>query len=310
MFSLARRCVETYRPSTKIAFLVLLFVASNKALAQMPGQGSLELLDINTAPAVVWEGRPFEIVSSGYNLATETSARVDLETNTITVGLPGYNCFSAGNPPYPPNEFPTVDRAPVAGLPAGTYTVEALWGPDCFNDTVSLTREIMVYPNTPDITFYHESPAEGEVVSGVSVIRGWACFPRDRGEVGEITFTLGESGFHFPLPHGSVRQDTAEVCGDYDPFFEPVLTGYGAVIYWPTTGPEEERSITLYHEGEVMDSVNFFVAQPPATDVPEDSGFRKGAEGEYVVENFLGTEEVVTIRWSEAAQNFVIVDYR
>lgn len=59
----------------------------------------------------------------------------------------------------------------------------------------------------------------------------------------------------------------------------------------------------------IADSVNSTVVRPPPTSVPEDVGFRKRAEGEYVIDEFLVTGESVIIRWSEADQNFIIVDY-
>jgi hypothetical protein len=67
--------------------------------------------------------------------------------------------------------------------------------------------------------------------------------------------------------------------------------------------------MTIYLDGQPVDSVDFFVAQPPPGERPEDAGFRKGAEGEYVLEQLLDTDVTVIIRWSEADQKFILVEY-
>ena len=90
--------------------------------------------------------------------------------------------------------------------------------------------------------------------------------------------------------------------------FDPVHSGYGGIFYWGSFG-DGAHTFTLYIDGREVESFEFFIAEPPPTENPEDLGFRKGASGEYVIENFLGTDETVTIRWSEANQNFIIVDY-
>jgi len=88
-----------------------------------------------------------------------------------------------------------------------------------------------------------------------------------------------------------------------------VPTGCGGVIYWQIVGGDGDHTLTIYIDGDEVDTVNFTIAAPPPTTVPEDLGFRKGAEGEYIVDEFLGADESVVIRWSEADQNFIIVEY-
>lgn len=253
------------------------------------------------------EGQNFELVFSGYNLTVPFEGVTVVEGDTIRVSNPSQSCFSAGNPPHPPNDKPSVIAVPIDGLLAGTYQIDGDWGQDCFGQFASIESEIVVYPNSPDVIFNHESPEDGQVVSGVSIIRGWACYPEGKGQVGEVSFTIDDSDFHFPLPHGSIRQDTLEACG-YSTL-DVSRTGYGGVVYWPTVGSGGEHTLTIYIDGEEADSVSFIIVEPPPTSVPEDVGFRKGAEGEYVIDSFLGTHESVTIRWSAADQNFIITEY-
>jgi hypothetical protein len=278
------------------------------AWSQPTGPGTYELLAVNTQPPVISAEQNFALVFSGYNIDMPADATYTIEGDVIRVVGGDWACFAAGNPPHPPNDRPSIVTVPVSGLPAGTYQVEGDWGEDCHNQIASIESEITVYPNSQTVKYFHESPAEGDVVSGVNVIRGWACYPEGKGQIGEVTYTIDDYyEYHFPLPYGSVRQDTVDVCGlEYG---DVAKTGYGGVVYWPTIADEGDHTLTIYIDGKEVDSVNFTVASPPPTSVPEDVGFRKGAEGEYVIDAFLGTGESVIIRWSEADQNFIIVDY-
>lgn len=276
------------------------------------GPGTFEILSVNSQPAAISEGQAFRLILSGYNLDFVAGAdglgveglSVEVVGDTIFLSKPGGSCF-ATPPAIPPNDAPSNMIVPVDGLPAGTYTLDVFVESGCWGPT-SFTGEVSVFPNAQAAKFFHESPASGDVVSGVGVIRGWACYFGGRGQVGAVTYTLDDHPLHFDLPYGALRTDTADACG-YE-HGDSTNTGYGGVFYWGHLA-DGEHTLTLYLDGEEMDSVTFSVAEPPPTDIPEDVGFRKGAEGEYVVETFLGTEETVTIRWSEADQNFIIVDY-
>jgi len=275
------------------------------AWSQPSEVGTYELLDVSSQPAVVSAEQRFELVFSGYNLASIYG--YEIEGNVIRVFDNGRGCFSAGNPPYPPNDRPSIATVLIEGLSAGTYQVVADWGEDCFGQSAFIEREIVIYPNSRAVRHNHESPANGDVVSGVNVIRGWACYPGGQGQVGEVTYTVDDNPLHFPLPYGSIRQDTVDACGLEHG--DAAKTGYGAVVYWPWAAGGGEHTLTIHIDGNAVERVSFTVASPPPTSVPEDVGYRKGAAGEYIIDGFLGTQESVTIRWSEADQNFIIVDY-
>lgn len=283
-----------------------ILMVSMGARGQTPAGGTYEVQSVGTQPAAVSEGQNFELVLSGYNLnhlGIGGSGAATVEGDIIWVNRVDIPCFSVPYPPPPANEHPSVAAVPISGLPSGTYRVAGEWGNTCQNQAASIETEIVIYPNSETPKFNHESPASGQVVSGVGVIRGWACYYRGKGQIGKVTFTIDENEFHFPLPHGSVREDTWEVC-DYG-----LQNGYGGVVYWPIIGNSGDHTLTIYIDGEEVDSVRFTIAEPPRTSVPEDIGFRKGAEGEYVIDGFLGTQESVTIQWSEADQNFIIIEY-
>lgn len=289
-----------------------LFVTSPFAWSHPDGghsheSGTHELLDVNTQPVVVSAGQDFTLVFAGYNLLPLFEGSYTVEGDRIIVSRSERGCYAGGNPPHPPNESPIIIAVPITGLPVGTYQVEGDWGVDCVGEQAYIESEITIYPNSQTVIFNHESPAQGDVVSGVNVIRGWACYPEASGQVGEVTYTIDDYDFHFPLPYGSVRQDTLEVCGLGAG--EVAKTGYAGVVYWPATSGGGDHSITIHIDGKPVDSVSFNVAEPPPTSVPEDVGYRKGAEGEYIIDEFLDTEESVLIRWSEADQNFIIVEY-
>jgi hypothetical protein len=294
------------RHITSYLFLIVIAL-SPLAWSQSVETGTHELLDINTQPAVVSAGQDFALVFTGYNLLMPFEGSYTVEGNRISVTSEARNCYAAGNPPHPRNDRPFVANLPITGLPAGTYQVEGDWGEDCFGQYAFIEREITIYPNSQTVIYNHESPANGDVVSGVNVIRGWACYPEEKGQVGAVTYTIDDHNFHFPLPYGSIRQDTVDVCGLR--YGQPAKTGYGGVVYWPITSGGGDHTLTIHIDGKAVESVSFTVVTPPPTPVPEDVGYRKGAAGDYIIDEFLGTQESVLIRWSEADQNFIIVEY-
>lgn len=287
---------------------LLLGIAPLQSQSQFGGDHAI--LGIATNPPVVSEGQAFELIVSGYNLSqySKGSAHIEIEDNVIRVNVLGSNCWAAGNPPNPPNDRPSITTVPFSGLATGTYRIEADWMWDCFGQHAYMESDLVVYPNVNELKFHHESPADGETTSGVGLIRGWACYPAGNGRIGKVSYTIDRGVTRIPLPHGSVRPDTWNVCGYKRG--DRVLSGYGGVVYWPAVTSAGDHTLHIYIDDVKVESLDFTVASPPPTDIPEDYGFRKGASGEYIVEGFLGTDETVVIRWSEADQNFVIVDYQ
>lgn len=295
--------------TSRLARCALLPCAPFVAAASHSEGGTYELLELSTAPAVVSAGQAFHIIGSGYNIPSFRAGNFYIEVTggEIAISGLGQNCYAAGNPPNPPSDRPGITSVPVSGLPAGNYNVSMDLGSDCFGNSAYLERQIIIYPNAAELKANHESPATGDVVSGVGVIRGWACYPGGAGQIGEVTYTVNAFGQHYPLPYGSIRNDTREICG-FDES-DSVATGYGGVVYWPTLGQAGPKTLRIYIDGVQIERADISIVTPPPTDVPSDLGFRKGASGQYIIDDFLGTGERVIIRWSEADQNFIIVDY-
>lgn len=133
---------------------------------------------------------------------------------------------------------------------------------------------------------YAEVPAQGSVQSGIGIIRGWAC------EAQRVEIQFNELP-RTALAYGMARIDTREVCGDSN-------NGYGAVYAWGLLGPGQ-HTMRTYIDGTLTDTVEFEVAGL-------DNAFATGLDATYELDDFPAPGQSVTIRWSQAAQNFIIVD--
>ncbi len=133
---------------------------------------------------------------------------------------------------------------------------------------------------------YAETPAEGSIQSGVGLIRGWAC---DAKSV-EVQF---DDLPRTPIPYGSARTDTNAICGDDD-------NGYGAVFAWGSLG-HGTHTMKTFIDGRRIREVTFEVRGL-------EEPFVTGLSGGYELPDFPATGQTVRIEWSEADQNFTIVD--
>ncbi len=132
-----------------------------------------------------------------------------------------------------------------------------------------------------------ETPATGSIQSGVGLIRGWAC------DALNIAISI-DDGPLLPVGYGTSREDTRTICGDAN-------NGYGMVMAWGVLG-EGSHTLKTFKDGEKIGDVTFEVAGIGGT------GFTSGLSGTYELDNFPAPGESVTVRWSEADQNFIIID--
>lgn len=140
----------------------------------------------------------------------------------------------------------------------------------------------------PVFEFVAETPAEGSIQSGIGLIRGWACDARSV----SVQF---DNLPPIEMAYGTTRLDTLPVCGDAN-------NGYGVVFAWGSLGEGSHRMQTLI-DGGVVSTVEFEVSglgEP----------FVKGLAGEYELDQFPQAGESVLVRWSEADQNFIVVEKR
>lgn len=181
---------------------------------------------------------------------------------------------------------------PVLGSPSGQdhYLVEVFFenitgGESPFrNENLIAEFDYTMRTDSPQLA-NPEVPAEGSIQSGIGVIRGWAC------EAQRIEVQLNERP-RIQLAHGTLRTDTREVCGDS-------ANGYGAVYAWGLLGPGQ-HTMRTYIDDQLVETVNFEVAGL------EDE-FATDLEATYELTDFPEPGQSTTVRWSEAAQNFIIV---
>ena len=140
-------------------------------------------------------------------------------------------------------------------------------------------------------SFNLESPAAGQIVSGIGLIRGWAC---DRYTQDQLIQYQIDNGDKQIIPHGSDRFDTKNACGGF------ANNGWGAVVNWNNYTPGT-HNLTMWFNGKKMAGHEITVAKHSAS-------FLTGISREATVENFPGQGEQTKIEWSEANQNFIIIE--
>lgn len=130
-----------------------------------------------------------------------------------------------------------------------------------------------------------ESPSANAFVrSGVGLIRGWAC------EAKRIEISIN-GGPRLSAGYGTLRTDTASVCGDSH-------NGFGLTYNWNSIGDGVHR-IQAFMDGVEFANVSFTV-----TTLGQD--FITGLAKNYLLPNFPIAGQFTPVRWSEPHQNFVI----
>ncbi len=266
---------------------------------------SQTVVEISTNPLVVFENQSFEInyaieipcvTKYGNFLASEMQGKsITLIFDVLEYSTQCLLAVPTPSGPWALGHFSTT----LEGTPAGVYRVDFI--PLNMLDTLpnlaaNITGEINVYKpdsflGTGQLYFNHESPKVSEVVSGIGVIRGWACYDEPM-HVGQIRYQI-DDGPLVAIPYGSSRGDTLEVCNG------KIDNGYGAVINWNLL-EDGNHTFTLFVDGEALYSEAFAVS---GTGEP----FLTGLDAEYKLQDFPGPGEVSTVRWSQSAQNFIIV---
>ncbi len=145
-----------------------------------------------------------------------------------------------------------------------------------------------------------ENPQDGSFASGIGTISGWVCEARTI--LIWITETL-EGGGEFLLAeetvlYGSDRPDTQGVCGD-------THNGFGLLFNWNLLGTGTYTVTALVNRGNGTETLGAH----SVTVATLGEEFLRGAEGEYVLDDFPQPGQSVTIEWEEALQNFVIVEH-
>lgn len=194
--------------------------------------------------------------------------------------------FDFGGCPYPRFSTFTIGR----DIAPGDYKVNIYEGTgnngDYFNAGMFAgALDLNVFPSNSPANA--ETPEGGSILSGVGIVRGWVC---DASTV-QVQFN------NLPLlelAYGTTRADTLTVCGDED-------NAYGAVFAWGLLGNGTHRARTFV-DGVVIADVEFQVSGL-------SEPFVRNLEGAFELSDFPAVGESVTVQWSEADQNFIIVAY-
>ncbi len=147
-------------------------------------------------------------------------------------------------------------------------------------------KNTLVYTDTP--LYALESPSDGDLRSGVGVIRGWAC---DANTV-DVSINNGDK---IQVVYGNSRKDTEGVCGDSN-------NGFELLVNWALIGAGE-HTIKLYLDDMLKSTVIFNVGV-----LDDNSSYVRGLSKTYNLPNFPVPGEATTIEWSEADQNFLIIE--
>lgn len=131
-----------------------------------------------------------------------------------------------------------------------------------------------------------EVPPDQSFQSGIGLISGWACSAR------QITLEVDGAPFG-QAAYGTGRGDTVGVCGDAD-------NGFGMLLNWNLL------QSGFHHVVAKADGVPFGESSIVVTTM--GAPFVRGLHGEFVLSGFPDAGSHSAIRWSEPAQNFVVID--
>ena len=133
-----------------------------------------------------------------------------------------------------------------------------------------------------------ENPQPGQTLTGVGLVSGWAC------EAEKITVRLKEGAAIEPVPYGGSRNDTIPTCQDDG------LNSFSLLVNWNRLGVGT-HTMTLFVDGRSVVSRQIQV-------VTFGEEFIRGLEKTLTVTDWPDWGTDVQIAWSEAKQNFEIVE--
>lgn len=135
-----------------------------------------------------------------------------------------------------------------------------------------------------------DNPQPGSFQSGIGIIHGWACNARRI----EIVFN-DDTINKLQASYGTSRIDTIGVCGDAN-------NGFGLLFNWSLLGDGSHTIRVL------ADGVEFARSTFTVTSLGVE--FLTGTSDAVSISDFPTPGAVVTLRWQEALQNFVIAGGR
>lgn len=143
-----------------------------------------------------------------------------------------------------------------------------------------------IYPDAAMKDALLEDPQPGAVMSGVTVIRGWAC------SAGRIDIQIDGGSLQAAYP--MARGDTVLACNNEG------NNGFSILYNWNIAGDGVHTVVAL------KDGVEFGRATVNVVTLGQE--FLTGVSAQYLLPDFPALGRDVIIEWRESLQNFVIVD--
>lgn len=252
------------------------------SLLSSPVSAQMELISINPVEPTAYDNVTLYLTNTcGFN---ETLIQRDTVTRKLKVYFYDLNFL-----PCEPPEGTPLDIGNLLSFP-GVWDVSVYRSSGGAADRLDPLNEVFttqITINQPKIISFHETPVEGSIESGVGLIRGWAC---DAQSV-ELSIDGGE---RIKVAYGTGRNDTLEVCGDTN-------NGYGLVVNWASMS-EGVHQMQTYINNQKISDIEFSVVN-----IGEE--FSRGIDAVYELKDFPYIGESVEIKWSQPAQNFVIINH-
>lgn len=133
-----------------------------------------------------------------------------------------------------------------------------------------------------------EAPDEGQTLTGIGLLRGWACDA-------ETVSVRIDGHRRIPISVGSPRGDTEEICGTAD-------TGFALLLNWNNLGAGE-HTLDLFINSRLYTTRTITV-------ITYGQRYMTGMEKEWTITDWPEPGIDTIIAWNEATQNIEIVDIR
>ena len=179
-------------------------------------------------------------------------------------------------------DFPrTGQRVGIEWQQASQNFVIAAYQNPAQNNVVSEAR--ITQAQTSGIRGALENPSPDSFQSGIGLFSGWVCNAQ-KIEI-DIGGTLLQAGY------GTIRSDTAGVCGDTN-------NGFGLLFNWNRLG-DGQHTVRALADGREFGRARFTVTTL-------GTEFLRGVSGAYRLPDFPRQGRNVLVDWQQASQNFVI----
>lgn len=282
---------------------LLVLVLGAVPLLTSPGvyaQTPADDLTVISRPYYVYENKSFELEFLVSGNTTSWNPRPYYLVDGTDIVVFYERIPQPGPSPAPPLVDILVVQE-ISGLPAGEYSVYVApysgGESTAFNFAGTPRGTITVYPGAIDLDLGLGSPKPDEIVGGVGVIRGWACYSQDfkpvATTIGTISYQIDNTPLK-PVPYGTSRGDVTERCLGNE------STGFAAPINWNRFSVGE-HVFKLFVDGQEVVSQSIVVSGTGET-------FLRGLDAEYELSNFPSDGDTTTVKWSQSAQDFTIVD--